>query len=341
MEGTDIRWDNEKNTLYVTFAGRIDSLTTQGLDRKISFALEGHVNPSCVVDAEKLGYISSAGIRILIGLAGQCRDMKIVGVSMDVYDIFSMTGLTNLVSVERRIRKIRQPVPGMLLSREKEADIYRDTEDLVIKIFHPEISLEEVQRRWKLSNVATSHGIPSPIAFEVVSCNGSYGIIYEKMHGRTLDELWRERPDDMEDEIRLFSELMTRMHHCQIREQELPDIAERTLREIERTKILAEDEKRFMKHLIGSLGRKDIFVCGNLRLNNVLLQDGRLMILDLTRAGRGNPVLDLQFTASAMCEDGHAAFWKRLFARYAGKLAPERRYILESALDPGIRPWWK
>ncbi len=99
-------------------------------------------------------------------------------------------------------------------------------------------------------------------------------------------------------------------------------------------------KKQALMQLIGRLPAADDFVLGNLRLSNVLVHEGRLMFMDLTRCGWGNPILDLQAAISAMFADGHGAFWKKFFARYTMKMEEDKKKLLERLLDPAIRPWW-
>lgn len=341
VETIQITKDEKKHLMNVALFGRIDSVSAPEVARKLETALEGYSNMAVVVDVEKLGYISSAGLRVLLDLKKVCDDMKVINVSLDIYDILTMTGFTKFIDVERRIRKIRQPAPGELISADMDSKLYRSTNDLAVRLFDPEIPLEEVQQRLLLSKTATSHGIPTPIAFEIVSCDSSYGIIFEITHGKTLDKIWDERPDGMQEEIRMLSELMHTLHGTVVDKKELPDYGKRMLDEIENSSSLSDDQRQNLKRLVVSLNATDTFIYGNLRLSNVLLQDGKLMLMDLTRLGWGNPILDLQTAISAMFADGHGAFWKKLFSRYTANLSDDKRALLERVLQPAIKPWWK
>ena len=342
MDGVDIRWDGKENTLNVAFSGRLDAGMSQEIGRQLLQALEGRGNAICIVDAEKLGYISSAGLRVLLDVKKNCREMKIVNVSLDIYDILSMTGFTKFIPVERRIRSIKLPAPGTQLSKDADGWVYRDSKELVVKIFHPRISLTEVQRKMKLLRTALSYGVPTPIGFEIVSCGESYGLIYEYTHGRTLAELWKENPADLQEEIRKLAELMRTLHDCVIEKGDLPDTGELLLEELQQDHNgLSSAERKYMMKFAASRSAGRGFVYGNLRLSNVLVQEGRLILLDLSRCGRGDYMLDLQMAASAMNADGHGEFWKRFFARYTADLEPEKREYLETVVLPRIKPWWK
>ena len=341
VETIQITKDEKKHLMNVALFGRIDSVSAPEVAKKLETALEGYSNMAVVVDVEKLGYISSAGLRVLLDLKKVCDDMKVINVSLDIYDILTMTGFTKFMDVERRIRKIRQPAPGELISSDTDSKLYRSINELAVRVFDSEVSLEEVQRRFQLSKTVTAYGIPTPIAFEIVSCNDCYGIIFERTHGKTLDKIWEERPDNMQEELKLLSDLMKTLHSCRVEKKELPDYGKRMLDEIESSSSLSDDQRQNLKRLVVSLDATDTFIYGNLRLSNVLLQDGKLMLMDLTRCGWGNPILDLQSAISAMFADGHGAFWKKLFSRYTANLSDDKRALLERVLQPAIKPWWK
>jgi len=81
--------------------GRLDTNTASELDEALS---------SCIKDADKLEfdlskleYISSAGLRILLAAHKEFTQkggMKVTGVSDMVMEIFSVTGFTDILTIE-------------------------------------------------------------------------------------------------------------------------------------------------------------------------------------------------------------------------------------------------
>ena len=55
-----------------------------------------------ILDADDLGYISSAGLRIIIKLVKREKNVVVTNVSPEIYDIFRVSGFTNFISVERK-----------------------------------------------------------------------------------------------------------------------------------------------------------------------------------------------------------------------------------------------
>ena len=83
-------YDNEKLTIYLT--GSIDSNNAENIGKEIEEIRSANNDGSLVLNAEELKYISSAGLRQILRLKKKEKDLKIVNVSSEIYDIFEMTG---------------------------------------------------------------------------------------------------------------------------------------------------------------------------------------------------------------------------------------------------------
>ena len=93
--------NRENDALTVTLIGRLDTATAPDLERELSDALEGIV--SLTFDFEKLEYVSSAGLRILLSAQKRMKaqgEMKIKHVNETVMEIFEVTGFTEILTIE-------------------------------------------------------------------------------------------------------------------------------------------------------------------------------------------------------------------------------------------------
>ncbi len=90
--------NREGTKLTAAVKGSLDTLTSPALEKELGPALEGMTE--LVVDLKDLEYISSAGLRILIGAARQLHagggKMSVVNTREDVLKIFSLTGLDTI-----------------------------------------------------------------------------------------------------------------------------------------------------------------------------------------------------------------------------------------------------
>lgn len=91
------------NGLEIFFAieGNIDSNTAPKLYDEVMESLEGMT--SLIFDFEKVSYVSSAGLRVLLAaykVMSKQGTMVVRHVNEDVMDIFVMTGFTNFLTIE-------------------------------------------------------------------------------------------------------------------------------------------------------------------------------------------------------------------------------------------------
>ena len=96
-----ITFTNYKGTLNVVLDGRLDTTTAPELESFLSNNYDG--TGSIVIDCEKLSYISSAGLRVLLAAQKKMQKigtMKLVNVCEDVMEIFEMTGFADILVIE-------------------------------------------------------------------------------------------------------------------------------------------------------------------------------------------------------------------------------------------------
>ena len=93
--------DFEKNNgdLKVVIDGRLDTTTAPELDR---FLCEHYMGlESLTIDCEKLLYVSSAGLRVLLSAHKRMKGaMKLTSVCELVMEVFEMTGFADILVIE-------------------------------------------------------------------------------------------------------------------------------------------------------------------------------------------------------------------------------------------------
>ena len=89
------------NILTVALEGRLDTTTAPQLETELKAALDGA--DSLILDFEKLEYISSAGLRVLLSaqkMMSKKGGMKILHVSDVIMEIFEVTGFIDILTIE-------------------------------------------------------------------------------------------------------------------------------------------------------------------------------------------------------------------------------------------------
>ena len=85
----------------VVLEGRLDTVTSSELENELKSFMESIT--SLVFDFEKLEYISSAGLRVLLTaqkFMSKQGSMKLINVKEDVNEIFEVTGFSDILTIE-------------------------------------------------------------------------------------------------------------------------------------------------------------------------------------------------------------------------------------------------
>ena len=96
--------DTKSGLLSLPLSGRIDSGSAPALEAEISSALDAAPGASRLVfDAERLEYISSAGLRVLLSAQKRMASqgpMKVKHVNETIQEIFEVTGFSDFLNIE-------------------------------------------------------------------------------------------------------------------------------------------------------------------------------------------------------------------------------------------------
>ena len=91
----------EKEAVFIALEGRLDTTTAPDLEKELKSSLEGVT--SLTLDLEKLEYISSAGLRVLLAAQktmNQQGKMKVVHVCETIMEVFEVTGFSDILTIE-------------------------------------------------------------------------------------------------------------------------------------------------------------------------------------------------------------------------------------------------
>ena len=95
----EIKRNAEETTIKLV--GRLDTTTAPALDKTINEDIAGTKN--LVLDVKELEYISSAGLRVLLGAQKKMQkigSMKVINVCELVMEVFEMTGFADILVIE-------------------------------------------------------------------------------------------------------------------------------------------------------------------------------------------------------------------------------------------------
>ncbi|MGN0805905.1 MAG: anti-sigma factor antagonist [Candidatus Coproplasma sp.] len=299
--------DVNGNCLTVRAEGRVDSTNAPALEGEIFTLLNANPCDKVILDAENLEYISSAGLRVVLKLKKAKPDSEIVNVSNDVYEIFEMTGFTDIIKISRRLRQFS--VEGCkLIGQGGVGKIYRYDPETIIKVYRPEITMEYIERERACSQAAFKCGLPTAISFDVVRVGDCYGVMYELMDADNLASLIINHPEDEDFYVKKYAELAKMIHSI----SQKPDTLQ-PASEIFRSSMapmsrwLTQEEIDRYDALIDIIPKRNTLIHGDYHEKNVLVRDGELEMIDMGDISQGHPMVEL---ACAYCS--HAVFSDRV-----------------------------
>ena len=210
-----------------------------------------------------------------------------------------------------------------------KSDVYRYDDELIIKVFNQKNTYHDVEREIALSRRAFILGIPTAISFGIVSvkaCGAGrdrYGAMYELVDSETVSQHIARAPGQVETYAKIMAELAHGIHgtrgdkpqglvgfaggktadgsnqrfearHHVSEDDAFPDSTERLLGYIDGG-IACEDEAlaEKCKNLIAALPPSDTLIHGDFHTNNVFMQKGEPILIDMDRIARGHPIFEI------------------------------------------------
>lgn len=287
--------------VYVT--GKIDSGNSVELGKELLEIAEKNKDKPLILDCSKLIYISSAGLRVLLKIKKLSAELELENVSNDVYDIFSVTGFTQILTVKRKLSEISTE-NAELLGAGANGRVYRLDPERIVKVYNSVSNPpEKIRREQESARQAFVHGIPSAIPFDIVRVGDELGMIYELINARTLGSIVHGEPHKLEKYALEMSALMKKLHSTQMDNGKMPD-ARLTLRLwadiASKSDYYSKDDIRKVYELIDSIPARNTFIHGDFHPGNIMVSDGELILIDMGDASVGHPVIDLLGTYQLM-----------------------------------------
>lgn len=284
--------ENGKTTIFMS--GRVDSSNAQAVENELKAQRTENPEGDLVLDFEALEYISSAGLRIILRTRKQEPSLRIVGVSPEVYEIFDMTGFTEMIPIEKAYRRLS--IDGCeVIGKGSNGVVYRLDPDTIIKVYRNPDALSEIHRERELARKAFTMDIPTAIPYDVVKVGNGYGSVFELLNAKSFSKLIKADPDGMDKYIALYVELLKKLHSTHVAQGGLiPDEKSVVLGWAKFLKGHIPDEQyEKLVALVEAVPESDVLLHGDYHTNNVMMQNGEVLLIDMDTLCLGHPVFEL------------------------------------------------
>ncbi len=283
-----------EDSLVIALAGRVTADSASALEKAIAGIRAEHPQGAMSLDADALDYISSAGLRVMMRLVRSEGALALDNVSPEVYDVFEMTGLTQVMEVRRRLREVS--LEGLeFIARGANGEVWRKDDETIVKVYNAGTDLRKIQVENQHATAAFTAGVPCAIAFDTVRVGERYGIVFELFDATTVGRAVSADPSRIPELGRAMGGLLRELHTTEVRPGVLPRVEEKVGGWIDylEERYVDHADAELLREVLAAVPKKDTLLHMDFHEGNVMLQDGELVLIDLDDVCVGNPIFDL------------------------------------------------
>lgn len=100
----DVNYEKKDKLLLINFTEEIDHHTTEKIRRRADYEIERYVPRKVIFDFNKVSFMDSAGIGLLIGRYKNARaigaKVELKNVNKSIYKILKISGITRLIPIK-------------------------------------------------------------------------------------------------------------------------------------------------------------------------------------------------------------------------------------------------
>lgn len=210
----------ENNAFVIFLEGEINAQNVSVLQSELEKILPANSGEDIILEAKKLTYISSAGLRLLLWIKKRLGNNNLIirNVSKDIYDIFEMTKFTALLQVEKALREI--DVQGaQVVGKGRSSTVYRIGDETIVKLYAAGVPFAKIKQEMDLAKKAFVIGIPTAISYDLVkTADDSYGVVFEMLdNADTVGRTITAHPEQFDDIMEKFVAVYKTMHDTDIK----------------------------------------------------------------------------------------------------------------------------
>ena len=291
--GVHMRFALQDKVLTLYLEGELNSYNADNVEKEIEDTLKPQSFDKLVLDFSHISYISSAGLRIVLKLKQKYNDISIVETSLEVYDIFSMTGFTNIMDIKKGLKRIYLS-GAQVIGDGYYSTVYRIDKDTIIKVFERVSDPDQIERELKLAKEAFVLGIPTAISFDIVRVDdGKLGVRYEMLDCMSLKNAFLNLKDKWPELLDKYAALLKKMNSTPCDDPNIPDKKQAYLVKLEKIKqfLPAEAHAKLVK-MFNAIPERKTLIHGDCHFKNIMLQNNDLLLIDMDTLSVGYPIFE-------------------------------------------------
>ena len=283
----------DKDILYIAVEGRVDASNAADAEKKIFEIKNTNSDKHVVLDADKLEYVSSAGLRVILKLRKEAPKLAIINVIPEVYEVFDMTGFTDMVTVEKAYK--RMSVEGCeFIAKGANGAVYRYDNETILKTYFAKDALPEIKQERENARRAFVLGINTAIPYGIVRVSDSYGTVTELLNAENVTQLIRKDPENLEQPVKYYIDMLKNIHATEVEPGQVPDMKQTALAWADFvSEHIPEAQGKKLRALVEAVPQRNTLLHGDYHTNNIMVQNGEPLLIDMDTLCMGHPVFEL------------------------------------------------
>ena len=325
-----MKFNIENGNATVYLEGRISSENVGAVENEITANLPEDKNTAVVFNAKDLEYISSAGLRMILRVKKNYPNFQISEVNSEVYEIFEMTGFTEMMDVKKAYREIS--VEGCeVIGEGFNGKVYRIDDDNVVKTYKNADALSDIQHEREMARLALILGVPTAISYDIVKVGDSYGSVFELLDAKSFSKILATEPDKFSWCVDEYVATLKKMHSITAPEGKFPSAKEKTLGKIENIKdILPDGLGDKLLKMAKEIPDDKTLIHGDFHTKNLVLSNGEVLIIDMDTLAYGHPIFELAPMYNAYV--GYSEYDENVVLNFQGYSAKVARKFWKESL---------
>ena len=269
---------------------RVDSSNVDLVKEKILNELKEYEG-SIIIDAEDLEYISSAGLRIILKIKKDYPDTKIINCNQEVYEIFEMTGFTQMMEIEKEYKSIS--VDGCeVIGEGANGIVYRIDPETIVKVYKNPDSIDAIIKERERARKAFILGVPTAISYDIVKVGELYGSVFEMLDAKSFAELLNEG-ESINKLVKQSVQILNQIHGTENLNDDLPNKKDEAIKWAkECKKVLPKDIGNKLLNMIEEIPYRKTIVHGDFHVKNIMHLETENLLIDMETISEGHPIFE-------------------------------------------------
>ena len=287
--------------LIIYAEGRITSDNVSDVQEEFIGICKANEYENLEFNLNKLEYISSAGLRMLLKIKKLEKSFVLTEVNNEVYDIFETTGFSSILDIQRVMREVS--IDGCkMIGDGFYSEVYRLDPEKIIKVYVNNTTLDDIKRELDLAKQAFLKGVPTAISYDVVKVNDKYGVVFEMISSGSLKNAILNAPDKLDYYIKMYADLVRTINATEVGDFVLPKAREKYISKLDDIKdyISKEDYGKILS-MLSQVPDDSTYCHGDCHIKNIMIGDGDLLLIDMDTLSSGSVLFEFAGMYTAYC----------------------------------------